>query len=193
MDEEGAPMNRRLLIILGVVFMALTAITLLQNRQLTIENSAIPTEARFASFVGRDLNMTVLDIQAIRLRDPQTDTDFVISRDSSGNWTAPNSEGSLDGDAASNIATTVVLMPYQQTVTLTEDTDLTQYGFRPEGILSVEVLLTQNESGHVIAVGALSPSVLEYYVLIDDQPQLFLMERGAVDYLITQLAQPPLT
>jgi hypothetical protein len=186
-------MNRRLLIILGVVFIALAAITILQNRQLTVENAAIPTEARFASFVGRDLDMTVLDIQAIRLRDPQTEGEFVISRDTTGNWTSPNSEGSLDADAASNIAKTVVLMPYQQTVALTDSTDLTQYGFRPEGILSVEVLLTQDDSGHVIAVGTLSPSGLEYYVLIDDQPQLFLMERGAVDYLITQLTQPPLT
>jgi len=186
-------MNRRVLIILGVVFIALVVITFWQNRQLTVESEAIPTEALFASFVGRDLNMTVLDIQAIRLRDPQTEATFVISRDTSGNWTVPGSEVSLDTASASNIAKTVVLMPYQQTVEVTDSTDLSQYGFRPEGILSVEVVLTGNDGGHVIAVGGLAPSGLEYYTLVDDKPQVFLMQRGAIDYLLSQLAQPPLT
>jgi len=34
---------------------------------------------------------------------------------------------------------------------------------------------------------------LEYYVLVDDKPQVFLIDRGAVDYLKTQLTKPPLT
>ena len=182
-------MNRRLLIVLGVVFIALVVITLLQSRPAPIEIAAID---RFESFIGRDLNMTVLDIQAIRLRDPQTEQSFVISRDANGNWTAPNSEGSLDATAASNIAKTVVVMPYQQSVTLTDTTDLEQYGFQPNGILSIEIVLADG-SGHVIAAGGLSPDGYQYYVLVDEQPRLFLIERGAVDYLLLQLTEPPLT
>ncbi len=182
-------MNRRLLIILGVVFIALAIITFLQSRPKPIEIAAID---QFSSFLGRDLNMTVLDIQAIRLRDPQTEQSFVISRDTSGNWTAPNNEGSLDTVAASNIAKTVVLMPYTQSIKLTDITNLEQYGFQPNGILSIEIVLTDG-SGHVIAAGGLTPDGYQYYVLVDEQPGLFLIERGAVDYLRTQLVQPPLT
>jgi hypothetical protein len=137
--------------------------------------------------------MTVLDIQAIRLRDPQSDKSFVISRDANGNWTAPGSEGSLDTNAASNIAKTVVLMPYKQSVALETNPDLTQYGFQPNASLLVDILLSSTSDGHVIAVGGLSPDGLEYYVLVDDKPQVFLIERGAVDYLKTQLTKPPLT
>lgn len=182
-------MNRRLLIILGIVFIALAVITILQNRPVPIE---IPEMDRFESFLGRDLNMTVLDIQAIRLRDPQTEQSFIISRDAAGNWTAPNSEGSLDTVTASNIAKTVVVMPYQQSVTLTDTTELEQYGFQPNGILSIEVVLADG-NGHVIAAGGLSPDGYQYYVLVDEQPRLYLIERGAIDYLVAQLVQPPLT
>jgi len=183
-------MNRRMLIILGVVFAALALITYLQSRPTPVET---PAADRFVSFIGRDLNMTVLDIQAIRLRDPQTEQSFIISRDADGNWTAPGSDGRLDLDAASNIAKTVVLMPYWQTVELSESPDLAQYGFQPNGVLSVEIVLAGDQGGHVIAVGGLSPTGYEYYTVIDEQPRLYLMERGAVDYLMGQITQPPLT
>jgi hypothetical protein len=183
-------MNRRILLILGVVFIVLIAITYIQSHP---PSAPIPTEERFASFIGRDLNMVVLDIQAIRLRDPQSDKSFVISRDSSGNWTAPGSEGSLDTNTASNIAKTVVLMPYNQSVALEANADLAQYGFQPTGSLLVEIILNHTSDGHVIAIGGLSPDGLEYYVLVDDKPQVFLIERGPVDYLKSQLTKPPLT
>jgi hypothetical protein len=185
-------MNRRIVLIFGVVFATLIVITYLQNQSATAP-TPIPTQARFESFIGHDLNMTVLDIQAIRLRDPQSGTSFVISRDSAGNWTAPDSEGSLDIDAASNIAKTVVLMPYKQTVALEMNSDLSQYGFQPNASLLVDVVLGNTSDGHVIAVGSLSPDQLQYYVLVDDKPEVFLIERGAVDYLRSQLTKPPLT
>ena len=125
-------MNRRVLLILGIIFVALIIVTYIQSQPTPI---ATPNEAYFTSFLGRDLKMTVLDIQAIRLHDPQSEQSFIISRDSNGNWTAPDQEGSLDTDAASNIAKTVVLMPYQQAVDLEANPDLEQYGFQPNGSL----------------------------------------------------------
>ncbi|MEO8610301.1 MAG: hypothetical protein ABI690_20565 [Chloroflexota bacterium] len=183
-------MNRRILLVLGVVFAVLIGITYLQSRPTA---PVIPTQDRFTSFIGRDLNMTVLDIQAIRLRDPQSDKSFVISRDANGNWTAPDSEGSLDTTAASNIAKTVVAMPYSQSVSLEVNPDLTQYGFLPNGSLLVDIVLNHTSEGHAIAVGGLSPNGLEYYVLVDDKPQVLLIQRGAVDYLKSLVAKPPLT
>ncbi len=186
-------MNRRILFILLAVFAVLVIIAVIQAQPRPIAiQSPNSTGTPGASFLGRDLNLTVLDIQAIRLRDPEGDKNFLISRGSDGNWTAPGSEGRLDIDAASSIAKTVVLMGYQQTIPVTDSTDLSEYGFHPNGILSVEILRTNNE-GHVIAVGGLAPSGLAYYTLVDELPQMYLIERGAVDYLKAYLTQPPLT
>jgi hypothetical protein len=183
-------MNRKVLAVLVLVLIALAVITFLQSRQPA---PAAPESAQYISFVGRDLNMTVLDIQAIRLRDPQSNQSFTINRDATGNWTAPGNEGRLDTATASNIAKTIVIMPYKQMVTLGDNADLTQYGFRPDGVLSVEIVLANSSTGHVIAVGGLAPDGLAYYVLVDDKPDLYLMEHSAVDFLRSQLNKPPLT
>lgn len=136
--------------------------------------------------------MTVNDIAAIRLRDPNTDAAFIISRNNTGNWTAPQSEGVLDMDAASTIAKTVVLLPYNTTKSIENDAELKTYGFDPYGILAVEILLQDNQQ-HAIAIGSLSPSQLVYYAVVDDKKQVYFLERAAVDYLLTQLNHPPLT
>jgi hypothetical protein len=182
-------MKRRNLLILMGVFAALAAIAFLQTRQ---PQQPSPNETISMTFLGRELSMTVLDIQAVRLRAANSDQSFIISRDTAGNWTAPESEGSLDVEAASNIAKTVVLFPYQRTTPVDETTDLSQYGFQANPTLSIEIALTDG-SAHAVAVGGLTPSGLQYYTLVDDLPQLYFIERGAVDYLLTLLASPPLT
>lgn len=184
-------MRRRNFFILLGVFVALLIVALLQaqSQSTGVVSVLVPTPA---NFVGKDLNMTVRDIVAIRLRNPSTNQGFIISRDTAGNWTAPQSKGSLDLTAASNIAKAVVLMPYDSTTPINASTDLKQYGFTPQGQLSVEVLLQDNGS-HVVAIASLSPSGLAYYGRVDDHPQIYLFERGAVDYLLTQLNHPPLT
>jgi hypothetical protein len=189
-DEAAAGiMNRRTVLILLVVFAALAFITYWQSRPQEV----VPASDEGAyRILGEVLNMTVLDIQAIRLRDPATDQSFTISRDPDGMWTAPDSEGSLDTETASNIAKTVVLLPYQRTLPLTEDAALSEYGYTPDAQLSIEVLM-RNGDQHAIAVGGLTPTGLTYYVLADERAELFLIERGAIDYLENQLETPPLT
>jgi len=48
-------------------------------------------------------------------------------------------------------------------------------------------------SGHVIAIGGLTANEVTYYALIDNLPRVFLLSRGAIEYLRQQLTNPPLT
>lgn len=185
-------MSRRNLLALLSVFIILVIVSLLQTRQP--EAVPIDAEATLSQFLimGKELNMTVRDISAIRLRDPNTDLAFVISRNTSGNWTAPQSEGVLNTDTASDIAKTVVLLPYQTTHAIENDSELKGYGFNPYGILAIEILLQDNQQ-HAIAIGGLSPSQTVYYAVVDDNKQVYFLERAPIDYLLTQLNHPPLT
>ncbi|MBZ0280344.1 MAG: DUF4340 domain-containing protein [Anaerolineae bacterium] len=183
-------MNRRSFSILVIAFVTVLVVAALQNRPPAPLNPSA-TLSQF-NLLGQDLNIQTADIQAIRLRDPKSNISFVISRDINGIWTAPEWEGSLDVNTASDIAKTVSLMPYQSTVPISASTNLTGYGFSPEGFFSVEVLLT-NQAGHVIAIGNLIPTGGAYYGLVDDRQEIYLLERGPVDYLVTQLIKPPLT
>lgn len=93
-------------------------------------------------------------------------------------------------DMGTNIARTIVLLPYTRVLPLPEDADMQLYGFSPNGLLFIQVVRADG-TGHVIAVGTLTPDRSSYYVLVDDQPNVYVVERPAVDYLVTQLRTPP--
>lgn len=183
-------MNRRGFIILIIAFVVVLVVAALQNRPSAPLNPSA-TLSQY-QLLGQELNIQTADIQAIRLRDPISNASFVISRDVNGIWTTPELEGSLDVNTASNIAKTVSLMPYQSSIPITQSTDLPGYGFDPDGFFSVEILMT-NQVGHVIAIGHLIPTGGAYYGLVNDRQEIYLLERGPVDYLVTQLIKPPLT
>ncbi len=142
--------------------------------------------------LGKTLGMTVEDISAIRLRDPDSQKTFSLSRDSAGNWTAPDNPGTLDLTAAANIAKTVVLLPYESTIEVKPDTSLADFGFQPDGIFAIEVILRTNIT-HAIVIGNLNASGVSYYGLVDDKKVIYVMERRAIDYLLVNLNKPPLT
>src|SRR5882724_6525712 len=166
-------MNRRTLFILLITFVALVVIALFQTRQSTAPDSEATldpsmqptTNAAQAlssySLLGKTLGMTVEDISAIRLRDPDSKKTFAISRDSSGNWTAPDNPGKLDLTAASNIAKTVVVLPYESTIQVKPDTVLADFGFQPDGIFAIEIILRTNIT-HAVLIGDLNASGVSY-------------------------------
>lgn len=197
-------MNRRTLIILSVAFVALVVIALFQthptsspNNAATLDSTIRPTtnaEQVLSAYtlLGKTISMTIDDISAIRLRNPQGDNSFAISRDSNGAWIAPNETGTLDATVATNIAKTVVLLPYTKTIAVKPDTKIADFGFRPEGVLSIEVVLRTNIN-HAIAIGDLTSTSDSYYGLVDDKKVIYLFERRAIDYLLVNLKKPPLT
>lgn len=179
--------NRRGLIILAMVFVALAALLAIQNNQHPVGVTPTPT------FITQNTvfnDFTVDSIQAVRLRSPETGKTFIISRTADNSWAAPESTGQLNLKEAAIIAATMVQLPYQRTLPLPAKTDLSTYGFTPEGILSVEILLTNGHT-HVVAVGYRTVSAESYYALVDDRSEMYLLQRPAIDYLISRLKNPP--
>ncbi|MCA0452630.1 MAG: DUF4340 domain-containing protein [Chloroflexi bacterium] len=197
-------MNRRTFIILVIVFAVLVMIALqqsnpfaVQTMQATVDPVVTPTTnaAEFLSgyqLISQRWGVTIDDIVAIRLRDPETTQTFAISRDPGGNWIAPESDGTLDATAAENIAKTVVLLPYERTLEVTADTALSDYGFIPDGIFSIEILLQDNQT-HAVVIGGFTPTQQSYYGLVDGKEEIYLFERRAIDFLLIQLKTPPVS
>ncbi len=181
--------NNRLLIVLLMVFVALAALLAIDDARQTAAVTT-PTPGVNAVYVFPDL--TLDQIQAIRLRSPETGETFLLNRDADGSWTAPESTGTLDLTEANNIARTMILLPYGETLPLNPGDDKSIYGFTPEGVLSIEIALTDGLS-HVVAVGFRTPTSVSYYALVDDRPELYLLERPAVDFLISRLKSPPVS
>lgn len=194
------------LLIFGVIVIALIALTLLQSRQ--IAETPPPTLIQSLNTV---FNFPVLDIVAIRLRNPETDNAVVFRRDTTdGTWIteradAPIVESTAEATAAVEstpeatfsltptatteppdptlIARTIVLLPYTRTLEAPEDGNLSIYGFLPEGLFSVEIILIDGTS-HGVVIGDISATRESYYAVVDERPEIYILERAPVDFLI---------
>lgn len=176
--------SNRLVIILLMIFVALATLLAIQNSQ---SSGSTVTTGDCSYCVFKDVRLD--DIRAIRLRSPETGQTFAIARADDGSWTAPDSSGTLNVDGAELIARTMVVLPFHRTVPLSASDDKATYGFTPEGILAVEIVL--NSGSHAIAIGYRTPTSDAYYALVDDRSDLYLLERSAVDFLIAALKTPP--
>lgn len=176
-------MSRRTLLILGIIFAGLLGLSLLQNY---LASRSQPQQEIVLERIFPE--MTVLDIQAIRLQTPDGSREFTLNREVDGTWTAPGQEGALNAEAATAIARTIVLLPYQRTVP--EVDNLSLYGFNPYGTLLIQVLLADGAQ-HGVAVGGLTPTGSSYYTLVDERLEVYLVERGPVDFLMNYLLSPP--
>lgn len=136
-------------------------------------------------------DMMVLDIRAIRIEDPNSSDSITLTRDQSDNWTVADREGQLDTNVASDIARTIILLPYSRSINITSQTILSNYGFDPNGQLFVSIVMKNGES-HVLAIGALSQADPIYYALVDERDEIFEVERGPVEFLRNFLLSPPL-
>lgn len=172
-----------LLVVGGVLIAIMVAISIYQSQPRTLTIEDLRRNAVFPE-------VTVLDLLTINLRDPNYALTFTLSRAADGTWTSDR-PGTLDAEVATQIAQTVVLMPFERAFPVGDN--LAQYGFNPNGKLFVEFVLIDGTQ-HVLAVGGFLPERDQgYYALVDDRPEIYIIPRGPLDFLIQNLYNPPLT
>jgi hypothetical protein len=184
--------NRRTLVIMAAIFAALAVITLLQNQQISQYLEVTPTAIATATAQLVFPDMAETKIQAIRLEAPQVERSFTIARAEDGTWTSPESTQTLNEEVAAALAHTMVLLPYSQSLPLTDDLDLQTYGFLPSPRLIIQVIMSNGDT-HFVAVGSPTPSQAAFYALVDERDTIYLLEPRAVAFLVTTLESAPLT
>jgi hypothetical protein len=177
------PRSRRTLVALLLIF----AVLLVAGLVVSTQRANAPTTEPYP-FPRVFPDLTQPEIVGVRLSDPQRGDSFSMVRDEAGRWYTP--AGVRLTDDAELIARTLALLPYDRTLPLETEDDLADYGFTPEGLLRVEMILADGSS-HAIAVGGLAPTNLVYYAVIDDLREVTLLLRPAIDYLMTELRNPP--
>lgn len=177
--------NRTLPILLGL-FGILAVVYLVQSFATPLPG-AIENDFRLERVFP---DLAVLDILAVRLQNPVNGEAFTITRTQEGVWTTEDREGTLDTEAATGIARTLALLPYERVITDVNDDDMASYGFGEGGHLFVQVLLTDGRN-YGIAVGGLAPSEENYYAVVDQRVNIYLVSRGPIDFLLNYLASPP--
>jgi hypothetical protein len=177
-----------MLVILVIIFAALLAvafITTTRQPERTIDSAV---QDAIDSFDRTFPTLSIQDIRAIRLSDPNSDVAFIMTQDGSGTWVTD--EGTPLNENGALIARTMELLPYLRILPVTPEADLTEYGFAPNGLIRAEIVMN-DDSVHGVAIGRLTDSGDAYYALVDNQPSIYVLLRNPVDYLITQLRNPP--
>ncbi len=195
--------NRRTLLILGVLFAALLIVVVWQGAGGIVPLPQFRAEPTPTDELSADLltlprvltDFRVLDIQAIRIGNPNTNEEVLLARGEDGTWQLPEAvdgADTLDTENATLVARTLVLLPYTQTISIAEDTELAQFGFvrQNPGALTVEVLLADG-TAHALFFGGLTPQSDAIYTAVDDRDVIYLVEPRAVEFLRFQLRTLP--
>lgn len=173
-------------LLLLVVFIGLVVLVLIQNNQQTQAPVTLPTPQpdraltpTTPGLIRLFPDLSVLDIQAIRLEKTDSDNALTLQRDSNGQW---SSNSSLDAETATDIARTIVLMPYGSSINIISTTDLNAFGFGETDHLLIQFIKINGE-GHGIITGNTDPDYPVYYALVDERDEIYRIERGAIDFL----------
>jgi hypothetical protein len=131
--------------------------------------------------------LAAIEVSAINLYDPTSGTALTMSRGGDGRWTEDGTGREVSPALVSQLAQTLVRLSYSEMIALEADTDLEDYGFSPAGRLYIEFLEVDGTL-HAVAVGDLLPDRdAGYYALVDDRPHLYVIPRGAADFLLSQM------
>lgn len=169
--------NRSLVLLIGV-FVVLIVISLMAQivPPATPEISTTPFYQRVYP------NLEPESITAISVTDSQGEG-IVLRYDASNQrWVFEATGAVFATDVAENITSTLSILPYVQTLPAPTETELRTYGLTQDRALLIAAVTDEGQT-HAVLVGLLTPSSTSYYVLVDQRPEVYLVERAAIDYI----------
>lgn len=175
------------LLILLVVFAVMLFIAAEQARPRPIAATASPTlttDARTANRVFTGWQSS--DIVALRLDDTKNELDLTLTFTSRG-WELEGVAEGINQEVAAQIVATFALMPYVERLPTAQD--LTRFDLTQDGIWMQAQAILSDGSKHVIAVGGRSSVPAGWYAVVDDSPDVFILNKGAVDFLAIYLQE----
>ncbi len=144
---------------------------------------------------SRDLNTvftgwTSEQVQALRLDDPRSPLDLTLARREDGTWAFTTLDLDVDQTIANQLAKTVTYLPYTDIFANVPADEYANFGLTERDVwMLVQVVLADGQQ-HAVAVGRRAPVTGGgYYALVDELPNVYVLNRGAVDYLGIYLQQ----
>lgn len=158
----------------------------------TASTSPTPAPLLFEGLTGGE-------IVALQLSDPHSQLRLTLEYTNTGWQALEYADQTVSQQDISYILTTLANLPYQRSFAIENTTSLGQYGFFPNGQYLFRIqFITMDGNSHIIAVGNPSSDHLTptpnqaFYALVDEVPQMYLVNASAIYYLIDKMSNPPL-
>lgn len=187
--------QKRTLFLLILILAIVISIGLIQGIQ-PADQKPTPTfdTDEMAQAQLRQINQIFPDVQledvfAINILDPVADLALTLTRTEDDLWTVievPNLLAQNDADA---VAWTMANLPYINRLAAIEQNQVVELGLTEDDATLLLSVILKDNTQHVIAVGDLDPTASGFYALVDDRPELYLLDGEAIAYLVYWLRQ----
>ncbi len=170
--------RNRSLIFLAGIFLALVVISLIV--QIAPQASSQISATPFYHRVYPELDPAT--ITAIRVIDSEGEGITLRLDTTNERWVYEATGAIFSTDVVDNMTMTLSLLPYLQTLPAPTEAELRSYGLTQDQALFVAAVTEEGQS-HALLIGLLTPSETSYYVLVDERPEVYIVERAAIDYI----------
>ncbi len=134
-------------------------------------------------------DLAAIELASINLYNPINGAVMTITRGSDGIWIREETGEIIDPNEADLLAQTIVMLSYREVVPMSAESPLAPEGFDPTTRMFIEFLEVDG-THHRIAIGNVLVNRTEgFYAAVDQQALLYVVPRGAVDYLINTLRE----
>lgn len=177
--------QRNTLFILMGVFIGLVILAAIQSAR----PPATPTPSA-QGMVNRLFSWGVQDIQAFSIRDPYTGASLGFQRDNNDTWTSIEvPDASADQDAVNQMGLTLAVMPVLEKLDQVTAADYPEFGLTQTDAFLILIAFLKNGEQHTIIIGDVASGNVSHYALVDDHPEVYLLDARPIAYLVAMLKQ----
>jgi hypothetical protein len=186
--------QRNSLFILLGVFVALLVLVFFRARPSTPTESSAPQST--ATITGSLFTWRTTDIQAFSIRDPYSGVTLSFQRNNSGQWESVEvPEAIPDQTGVDQVALTISLLPALEALNQVKVEDYPEFGLTQTDAFLILIALLKNGEQHTVIIGDVAPGNVSHYALVDDRPEVYVIDARPVAYLVSlvrQVYQPEL-
>ncbi|QPC80701.1 hypothetical protein G4Y79_13365 [Phototrophicus methaneseepsis] len=178
--------QQRMLIILVVVFGMILLVGALQNTILS-QPIATPTADASVQITPVFEGWGVDNVYAIQIYDPVAQLGLTITRTNDDLWQLVEFGGLLTQEEGNLAAASVALFPVVRILEEIGTDRYDEFGLTQDDLTMLVSVILKDGNEHSVAVGDLTANGDSFYALVDDRPNLYIVNEGPVSFFTVLL------
>ena len=180
--------QRNSLFVLLGVFLALFVLVFLRTRPSAPPESSTPQGV--PTLAGMLFPWRANDVQAFSIRDPYTGVTVSFQRDNDNQWQfLEMPEAVPDQSGVDQVALTIAVMPALEALNQVKPEDYPEFGLTQSDAFLILIALLKNGEQHTVIVGAVATGNVSHYALVDERPEVYLLDARPIAYLVSLVRQ----
>lgn len=193
------------LVVLGVIFVALVGLIILQGETQS-GGAGVPPAMRVdidtsEAEMGLDIvsppgdvsrifgDLRANNIQAIRFEDARHDDALTLLRREDGDWMALELSSAINQNIAEALAQTIATLSYKDTLMNITPERYHEFGLTLDTVFLLISIIREDGEMNIVAIGRRTPDGRAHYLLIDERDAIYTAPVEPIAFLLTYPAE----